>query len=86
MAFKDADWTPRGARAVPRMRQWIRCADFPLVLALAWLLATPASGWHTAPTAPAPTLPGVLLAWRFDPLVVIGLVVAAAATCGRSGA
>jgi putative copper resistance protein D len=30
-------------------------------------------------TAPAPTLPGVLLAWRFDPFAIAGLLLTAAA-------
>jgi putative membrane protein len=48
---------------------------FVVVAALAAPIPVLGHGGET----PAPSLPGVLLAWRFDPLVVIGLVLAAAA-------
>jgi len=43
------------------------------------LLALPASVLAHGASAPAPDFPAVLLAWRFDPLVVIGLAIAAGA-------
>jgi putative membrane protein len=48
------------------------------LLAAAWL-ATPAVALAHGATMPAPELPGVLLAWRPDPLVIAALVAAAAA-------
>jgi putative membrane protein len=44
----------------------------------AWLVAPTALLAHGA-TAPAPELPGLLLAWRFDPLLTVALTAAAAA-------
>jgi putative copper resistance protein D len=49
------------------------------LLLLAWLLATPSSALAHGAQAPAPSLPSVLLAWRFDPLAVSGLLLAGAA-------
>lgn len=46
-----------------------------LVLAL---LAAPGSALAHGSVAPAPTLPGVLLEWSFDPLALLGIVLAAA--------
>jgi len=50
----------------------------PLVVA-AMSVAAPASVLAHGAAAPAPELPAVLLAWRFDPLVVIGLAITAGA-------
>jgi len=55
-----------------------RMRPFPALLAVALLLATPAAVLAHGAAAPAPNLPGVLLAWRFDPIVVAGLLVVAA--------
>ena len=43
------------------------------------LLALPAAVLAHGQTAPAPELPGVLLAWRLDPLPLAGVAVAAIA-------
>ena len=43
------------------------------------LLALPGAALAHGLATPAPTLPGVLLEWSFDPLAVIGLVAAGAA-------
>ena len=51
----------------------------PLLLAATVLLAAPSAVLAHGSDAPAPTVPGVLLAWRFDPLVVLGLLLAATA-------
>ncbi|MGH2445342.1 MAG: cytochrome c oxidase assembly protein [Candidatus Limnocylindria bacterium] len=51
----------------------------PPLIALAWMLVTPAAVLAHGADAPAPTFPGVLLAWRFDPLAVIGIVATATA-------
>lgn len=48
-----------------------------IAVALLWLGAPSAALAHGA-VAPPPDLPGVLLAWRFDPLVLAGLALAAA--------
>jgi putative copper resistance protein D len=48
----------------------------PFMGAIAWLVLAPPTLAH-GDAAPAPTLPGVLLAWRLDPLA-IGLLSAAA--------
>lgn len=48
-------------------------------LAIALLAVTPAVVLAHGEAAPSPTFPAVLLAWRFDPLVVIGLGAAAVA-------
>lgn len=53
-----------------------RIAVLPLLaLALAW----PAVALAHGAGAPAPALPSVLLAWRFDPLPIIGLLATGAA-------
>jgi putative copper resistance protein D len=49
------------------------------LLAAACLLATPSAVLAHGTDAPAPALPGVLLAWRLDPVAIIGLLVAATA-------
>jgi putative membrane protein len=51
----------------------------PSLLLLGWLLAAPSSALAHGAAAPAPTLPSVLLAWRFDPLALSGLLLAGAA-------
>ena len=51
----------------------------PALLAAACLLVTPGVVLAHGGNAPAPTLPGVLLAWRFDPLAIAGLLLSAAA-------
>jgi putative membrane protein len=55
------------------MRRW------SLPLAVAGLLATPAIALAHGDEAPAPSFPGVVFEWRFDPLVVAGLLVAGGA-------
>jgi putative copper resistance protein D len=49
----------------------------PPFLAATVLLAAPSAVLAHGSDAPAPTFPGLLLAWRFDPLVVLGLLLAA---------
>lgn len=49
------------------------------LIAAAWLLVAPSTVAAHGGNPPAPTLPGVLLAWRFDPIAIIGLLVIAAA-------
>lgn len=49
----------------------------PVLLAATVLLAAPSAVLAHGSDAPAPTFPFVLLAWRFDPLVVLGLLLAA---------
>ena len=49
-----------------------------LILVLS-LLAAPGAVLAHGSDAPTPTLPGVLLAWRFDPLALLGIVLAATA-------
>ena len=49
------------------------------LLALLGVLATPTLALAHGADAPAPSFPGVLLAWRFDPLAIGMLVVTAAA-------
>jgi cytochrome c oxidase assembly factor CtaG len=51
----------------------------PALLAVACLLATPSAVLAHGSDLPAPTVPGVLLAWRFDPPAIAGLLLAAAA-------
>jgi putative membrane protein len=61
---------PRDNAAVTRvLRAATAAALLPLVL--------PALVLAHGDVAPAPTFPAVLLAWRFDPLVVIGIALAA---------
>jgi putative copper resistance protein D len=48
-------------------------------LAAALLAALPAAALAHGDEAPAPTIPGVLLAWTFEPLPILGVVIAAAA-------
>jgi putative membrane protein len=55
------------------MRRW------PLPLAVAGLLATPAIALAHGDEAAAPSFPGVVFEWRFDPFVVAGLLVAGGA-------
>jgi putative copper resistance protein D len=43
------------------------------------LLGTPLGALAHGEVAPPPTVPGVLLAWRFDPIPIIGVLVAAVA-------
>ena len=54
----------------------MRRTAFPLALLL--LAVAPATALAHGASAPPPTFPGVLLLWRFDPLVVVPLVLAAA--------
>jgi len=49
------------------------------LVAVAVLLLMPAAVLAHGAVPAAPTFPGVLLAWRFDPLVIAGLLVAATA-------
>ena len=49
----------------------------PTLLAVACLLMTPAAVLAHGAGAPAPALPGVLLAWRLDAIVIGGLLLAA---------
>jgi cytochrome c oxidase assembly factor CtaG len=49
------------------------------LLAPAALLALPTAALAHGQSAPAPELPGVLLAWRLDPLLLAGVAVAAMA-------
>ncbi len=49
------------------------------VAALALLLVLPAVAMAHGAVTPSPTFPGVLLAWRFDPLVIGGLLATGAA-------
>jgi putative copper resistance protein D len=51
----------------------------PPAAALLLLFALPGLALGHGVVVPAPTLPGVLLAWRFDPLPVAGVLAAAAA-------
>jgi putative membrane protein len=52
------------------------------IVAVALLLATPASGLAHGEAAPSPELPGLLLAWRFNPLPLAAIVLAALAYVG----
>ncbi|HLY13984.1 MAG TPA: hypothetical protein VKR24_06505, partial [Candidatus Limnocylindrales bacterium] len=45
---------------------------------LAWLLAAAPVAAHSGSPPPAPTLPGVLFLWSFDPTIVLPLALAAA--------
>ena len=47
-----------------------------LAAAIGWLLLTPGLVLAHGADAPAPTFPGVLAQWSFDPLAVIGLLLA----------
>jgi putative copper resistance protein D len=49
-----------------------------IAAAVGWLLLTPGLVLAHGADAAAPTFPGVLLQWSFDPLAVIGLVLAGA--------
>ena len=49
------------------------------VVAALLLFGTPLTALAHGEVAPPPTFPGVLLAWRFDPIPIIGVVVAAVA-------
>jgi putative membrane protein len=49
------------------------------VLVIGLALVVPAPLFGHGETAPAPTLPGVLLQWRFEPIVLVALAVAAVA-------
>ena len=59
------------------MRRTARTLAIPLALAL--LAVAPAAVLAHGAQAAAPTFPAVLLEWRFDPIVVVGLIAAAAA-------
>ena len=67
---------PRENEAVNRPRRRPACA---LLAAPAALVALPAGVLAHGQAAPAPELPGVLLAWRLDPLPLAGVAVAAIA-------
>jgi hypothetical protein len=67
---------PRENGAVNRLPRRLGRA---LVAASAATLALPAAVLAHGQTAPAPELPGVLLAWRLDPLPFAGVAVAAIA-------
>ena len=49
-----------------------------VVMLLAGTLAVPWSALAHGPSAPAPELPGLLLMWRFEPMVLGGTMLAAA--------
>jgi putative membrane protein len=51
----------------------------PALLAAACLVATPSVVLAHGTDVPAPALPGVLLAWRLDPVAIAGLLLAATA-------
>jgi putative membrane protein len=51
----------------------------PALIAAACLLADPSAVLAHGTDAPAPALPGALLAWRLDPVAIVGLLLAATA-------
>jgi cytochrome c oxidase assembly factor CtaG len=76
MTLLPRRWT--GQRPFPRPTTAARLAATGAV-ALAWLLAAVPAAAHSGSPPPAPTLPGVLLLWSFDPTIVLPLVLAGAA-------
>ena len=73
-----ARWTLGATRRFPSFaaRMW-PMRRLPLAALVLLALARPASVVAHGADAPAPTLPGVLFEWSFDPLVVAGIAVAA---------
>ena len=57
----------------------MRRVAVPSLLVVALVLLAPTVALAHGAGAPAPSVPGVLVAWSFDPLVIIGLALAAGA-------
>jgi putative membrane protein len=70
--------TPEGARRFHRFPATMEAMRRSLAAAIGWLLLTPTLALAHGADAPAPTFPGVLAQWSFDPLAVIGLLLAGA--------
>ncbi len=72
--------TPEAVRRFHSVRARMRPMRPPVALSLvALLVAAPGAVLAHGTEAPAPSLPSVLLAWRFDPLVILMLVAVAGA-------
>jgi putative copper resistance protein D len=74
-------WTPQRAKRFRVVRRTMigPMRPRPLLLALALLTAAPATVLAHGTEAPAPSFPGVLLAWSFDPLAIGALGLTAGA-------
>jgi putative membrane protein len=68
---------PGGSEAIAG--EWSPMRPLLPILPVAAALCLPSVALAHGATAPTPSLPGVLLAWRLDPIVIGGLLVTAAA-------